>query len=232
MANPSSTAFDAELLKIPHFAAIPAMLPYVGRDYVSKSHGKLLLIGESYYFPEESDIHLNAEKWYGITQDDLNGDEVIYIHCRGLLECPWNYPGHAMYRELNRCLAVHGLPYEDRAISHVAFANAFYRPAAEAGESIKNCGVPLDHAKSREITEAMIRVLQPDLVIFVSKYSWDSNGRFVAENLPETVFDFTSHPVDPRHWNVSTYAHGRGKFMKILDGHFKSSGLTGDVKSA
>lgn len=220
MANPSTNTFDAELLQIGHFQSIPTMLPYVGGDYLSASHGKLLLIGESFYFPEESTIHLDAEHWYSLTEDSLNGDELQYIDCRGLLECPWDAAGHAMYREINRCLDEHRLSFEERAISHIAFANAFFRPASKSGESISHCSTALDHGKSREITKAMIRVLKPDLVIYVSKFAWDSNGRFLAEAMPDVSFEFTSHPADPRHWNVASYAHGRSKFMSILEKFF------------
>jgi hypothetical protein len=230
MANPSSTLFDPLLSEIPHFAAIPAMLPYVGADYASTSHGKLLLIGESFYFPDESTIHRDAERWYELSEADLNGDEVEYICCRGLLECPWGAPGHAMYREINRCLDAHELVYEDRAISHVAFANAFFRPAEVPGGSFKHCGIPLDYEKSRDITEAMIRILQPDLVIYVSKFAWDSSGQFVAQRLPEIPFRFTSHPANPFHWNRKSYEHGRSKFMELLKRHFLPSVPTGGLQ--
>jgi len=202
------------------------MLPYVGGDYLSPSHGKLLLIGESFYFPDESTIHLDAERWYSLAQDSLNSDELRYIDCRQLLECPWNYAGHAMYREINRCLDEHGLKYDERAISHVAFTNAFFRPATVPGGSIRDCGEAIDHGKSREITAAMIRVLQPDLVIYVSKFAWDSNGRFLAADMPEFSFEFTSHPANPRHWNVASYAHGRPKFMSILEKFFSAGAET------
>lgn len=199
------------------------MLPYVGEDYVSSSHGKLLLLGESFYFPEESTIQFDAEGWYSLTEESLNEDELQYINCRCLLECSWNSAGHKMYREINRCLDELGLVYDDRAISHVAFANAFFRPASESGKSIKHCSIRLDHKRSREITEAMIRVLKPDLVIYVSKYAWDSNGCYLAESMSDVSFDFTSHPADPRHWNVASYDHGRRKFMSLLGNFFLTS---------
>ncbi len=196
------------------------MLPYVGGNYLSPSHGKLLLIGESFYFPEESTIHLDAEHWYSLTKDSLNREELQHIDCRGLLECPWSESGQEMYREINRCLCEQGLTYEERPISHVAFTNAFFRPASASGGSIRDCGEAIDHAKSREITAAMIRALRPDLVVYVSKYAWDSNGCFLAKDMPEFAFEFTSHPADPRHWNVASYAHGRSKFMSVLEKFF------------
>lgn len=225
MANPSSTEFDVELLKIPHFRVIPAMLPYVGGDFSSASHGRLLLIGESFYFPSESTAHMDAERWYSLTEASLTIDEIEHIHCRGLLECPWAADGHEMYREINRCLNEHGLEYEERAVSHVAFTNAFFRPASESGGSIRHCSTSLDHGKSREITGAIIRALEPDLVIYLSKFAWDSNGQFLAESMPEVSFEFTSHPTDPFHWNVTSYPHGRSKFMSILKSFFASASL-------
>jgi len=147
--NGSSTAFDGVLMEIPHFKSFPAMLPFVGQDYLSSSHPKLLICAESFYFPEDSVLHKDSAKWYSINQHDLDEEEEVgYIHCRNLLECAWVHPGHAIYRELNRCLEEIELPDSDRAISHIAFMNTFFRPAAHEGESFQKCCVPEDFGVS------------------------------------------------------------------------------------
>ncbi|MCF7733318.1 MAG: uracil-DNA glycosylase family protein [Akkermansiaceae bacterium] len=220
MANPSSTSFDKELALIPHYQAFPAMLPYVGGDFGASSHWKMLLIGESFYFPPESTIHLDAARWYSETQNSLNADELEYFNCRGLLECPWKADGHQMYREINRCLDSLGLECSERAVSHVAFTNSFCRPAAKSGDSFKHCCTELDRIKSQEVTKAVIDVLNPDLVVYVSKYAWDCVGHNLAELLKDKTFRFASHPAGQFYWNRRGYAHGRPKFIQILQDDF------------
>lgn len=222
MANPSSVAFDSNLQKIEHFQSFPSMLPYVGGDYESTDHVKLLLIGESFYFPKESTIHLDAGRWYSESESALalNAAEVEFFGCRGLVECPWKADGHEMYREINRCLDTLGLHYSERAISHVAYMNAYFRPASKHGESFKHGCTPLDRTKSWEITEQVLSAIQPDLVVYVSKYAWDNVGRHLATRLKGPEFRFTSHPAGQFYWNRSGYAHGRPKFIQILQEDF------------
>jgi hypothetical protein len=50
---------NIQLKKIEHFVKYPSMIPYSGQDYELDLHKKLLLIGESNYLPEESEIHLD-----------------------------------------------------------------------------------------------------------------------------------------------------------------------------
>ena len=199
------------------------MRPFVGSNYQLSENGRLLLIAESYYFPSNSTKHLEAEKWYELNESELSSEELSYINCRGLLESPWKPEGHAIYREVNRCLESTVPSSDDRGVSHVAFANTFYRPAVSSGGSFRHCCKPIDWEKAVSLGEAVIRALEPDLVVYVTKYGWDSVGRFVAAKVPEVSFDFTCHPADPRHWNVKSYAHGRPKFMKILQSIFSKN---------
>lgn len=68
------------------------MMPYIGADYISALHSKLLILGESFYLPKESTIHLDPVAWYSsnqgllaITENECE-DEVKWINCRELLE--------------------------------------------------------------------------------------------------------------------------------------------------
>ena len=223
MTQKSSPQFDAALKEIPHYQACPLMLPYVGPDYASSGHKKMLLIGESFYFPEDSTIHKDAAKWYQKTQADLNEEEEIHIHCRSLIEGEWRAKtGHEMYREIDKYLRACSpeLDAAERATSHIAYTNAFLRPAAERGKSFMPCCTTEDRERSIEVTNAVIKTLQPDLVIYLSKYAWDCVGWQVADLNPSVIFDFTSHPTDPFHWPVKDYPHGREKFIKLLNEQF------------
>ena len=216
MPNPSSNSFDTLLKEITHYQFFPAMLPFVGKDYVSANHSKLLIFGESFYFPEESTLHKDPSKWYSTNQDSLTEEEVEYINCRGLLECDWGSPGHKMYRELNSCLTELNLPSLDRPVSHVCFTNTFMRPARDSGGSFRHCCAERDVVASIDILTRVISTLSPDLVIFTSKYAWDAVGWRVAGQVSATTFDFVSHPADPFHWNVKSYEQGREKFRSLL----------------
>lgn len=220
--NPSSTSFDQALKEIAHYTSFPAMLPFVGSDYISANHSKLLILGESFYLPRESTLHKDPVQWYssnqsllGITEDERE-TEVDWINCRRLLECVWNNGGHRIYREINGCLDEMNLPYSDRPVSNICYTNTFMRPATTEGGSFFKCCVPQDFAMSIEVLAKVISILTPDLVIFASKGAWDSVGKIVAEQVSGTSFDFVSHPADPRHWNVESYEHGRKKFISLL----------------
>jgi hypothetical protein len=89
------------------------------------------------------------------------------------------------------------------------------RPAIE-GDSLKNICVPQDFAVSIEVLTKVISILRPDLVIFASKWAWDSVGLRVAELVPGLSFDFASHPAGHFYWNRESYPHGRNKFVFLL----------------
>ncbi len=216
MPNASIKSFDDSLMKIVHYQSFPAMLPFVGEDYDSANHSKMLIVGESFYFPEDSTLHKDPAKWYSATQVLLNPEEIAYIDCKGLLECDWNYGGHKIYREINACLAELNLPFHDRPVSNISFTNAFMRPATESGNSFKYCCVEQDVAESVKVLTDIISILRPDIVIFVSKYAWDTVGWKIKSQVKETAFDFVSHPADPFHWNDESYEHGRDKFIMLL----------------
>jgi hypothetical protein len=216
MPNSSSKAYDLLLKKISHYKSFLAMLPFVGEDYDCASHSKLLIVGESFYFPEDSTSHHDAAKWYSTNQDSLTPDEVNHIHCRGLLECNWECPGHKMYRELNRCLAELHIPSQDRPVSHICFTNAFLRPASHPGKSFKECCADQDVATSISVLIEVIAALAPELIVFTSKYAWAKVGSTVAERFSGIEFHFVSHPTDSFHWNVKSYDHGRKKFVSLL----------------
>ena len=158
MPHSSLTTFDEQLLQIDHLRAYPAMLPFVGPDYAGSDHRKLLVVGESNYFPEKSTAHSDAPQWYAGDQASLTQDEVDWINCRVLLECSWSSPGHKMYREINQCLRSLPLQYTDRPVATIAYMNAFQRPA-RTGQSFQACYQPLDREKSLDVMRGVIRCL-------------------------------------------------------------------------
>jgi hypothetical protein len=206
--NSSSTIFDTLLQDIPHYKAYPAMMPFVGQNYISPPRSKLLLLGESFYFPEDSTSHTNSSLWYSRNQTSLTEEEVEYIHCRNLLECEWKSAGHKMYCELNSCLAEVGLEFCDRAVSLISYTNVFMRPAHNSGGSFIHCCAQQDIELSMETLTKIIQVLAPNLVVFTSVYAWNTFGKTVAARFDGVSFDFVAHPTAHFYWNVESYPNG------------------------
>lgn len=217
--NESSNVYDEKLMKAEIFKKIPAFLPYVGPNYKADDHSKLLLIAKNFYLPEISDIHLDSDKWYNCTQKDLTKEEITWINCRDLLQCDWVSLGHKIYRELNRCFDSEKLKYTDRPISTISFMNGFLRPGDYQIQS-KDYFTPIDFECAINTITFVINTIQPNHVIFTSKYLWDKVGRKIDINKVSAKLDCTCSPVDPRHWDVQSYPDGHKKFLEILDKHF------------
>ena len=215
--NPSSIQFDSALLAVGHFKSFPAMTPFVGVDYINTNHSKLLILGESFYFPEESILHKEPSTWYASSQASLNDEEISHFNCRELLECEWKSDGHKMYREINRCLEEVGVTASERAISHICFTNTFMRPARDPGGSFMHCCSRQDIEISIDVLTKIINAVTPEMVIFSSVFSWNTVGKTLEKQIQGTCFDFVSHPTDPFHWNVESYPNGRKKFISLLE---------------
>jgi len=220
MSNSPNTKFDPSLDQIDHLNRFPKMKPFVGENYEASSHKRLLIIGESGYFPDDSTIHKVPEEWYRQEQESLTEEESVYLDWRALLTGEWNQNGHEMYREINRCMKEVIDTSEDRAVSHIAYTNAFYRPASEPGESIKHCCTAIDFEKSIEISSSVIRCLKPQLVVFVSKFTWDSVGWRIAQANPSIKMDFTAHASDRRWFYRKGYPHAKPKLISLLNEHY------------
>ena len=183
--NIHSKEFDNLLNQIEHYHRFPAMRPFIGKNYGMNKKTKMLFIAESNYLPEKSTIHQKADIWYNSEQKDLDANEINWIHCRQLCECDWKSNGHMMYRELNRVLSEYfdfNLT-DERAISNIAFMNGFQRPSPVLGESIKHFLTESDTTISAAVISQVISIINPDLVIFVSKLAWDRlRWRLKVEN--------------------------------------------------
>ncbi len=214
-----STKYDDLLKTIPHFKAYPAMLPFVGSNYESANHKKLLLIGESNYLPQKSEINKNHETWYNGNQSTLSAEEVCYIDCRGLLCCNWKSAGHKIYREINRCLQNVGITGEDKPISHITYINGFQRPA-NYGKTFKHLCKEIDVINSSKVICETIRVIKPNVIVFVSKCAWDAFRPHLDTKDTDVYIDFVSHPADHFHWQKKGYSNGHNKFIKILESKF------------
>ena len=209
-AKLSSKLFDEEFKKMEHYHKYEKMLPYVGGNYKDT---EILIIGESFYLPNECQLNKSSIKWYNSTQDELTENEKEWIDCRGLVECDWKSNGHFIYRELNRTIeSVFGLGFEK-----VAFMNGFQRPACKEGESFRYDCEDLDVEIAYKTINRVQEILKPEKVIFVSKYTWDKLNWKVIEQKIAKLYDWVCHPgTGGRYWNNSNYPSGKEKFIELL----------------
>ena len=186
------------------------MLPYIGENY---STTKTLLIAESFYLPNECILNKNSEVWYKSTENELNDFEKQWINCRGLVECNWQSKGHFLFKEIDRTLRTN----IKGGFEKIAFMNAFQRPACKEGESFKYDCENIDVEIAYKTINKVQQILQPEKIIFVTKYGWDMLNLNVTEEKIAKIYDFTCHPgTGGRYWNKANYPHGKSKFIKLL----------------
>lgn len=212
------TKFDEQLKKIKHYQKFPVMMPFIGRCY-EQAPIKLLVLGESHYFPHDSAIHSDANNWYeNVTVNDLNEEEKKYINTREILLSDWLSTSHIIYKNIDSALSEieHFRNCNYRPIDNIAFMNAFQRPANE-GDSIKKIIDDNDIKFATDTIQNVASIINPDLIIICSIYAWEKLHNNL-ENI-EDKLDFTCNPVENRYWFKNDYQHNRNKFIKIIKEH-------------
>jgi len=214
----------------------PEMKSFVGRNYVSNGHKKLLIVGESHYLPDYSTVHLDASKWYCGDSSLLDSDEKYWINTARLIE--WSTheffikDGWAMFHQIHNVLKESGLKskslsgHNEFIFDEVAYMNYFKRPANK-GNSLKEIFNPVDQEIAYQVFCDTVIKLKPDLLIIAS--------RFVNEKVEEEkVWKFlekmdcpychTPHPTSAwwnRHLNWKSFEGRTGKeqFIHFLVTH-------------
>ena len=203
-----NTDFDASLKQISHYQAYPAMLPFVGEEYVSEQHKKVLVIGESHYLPEGSTVHHDAEAWYAGSQESLNDEEVAWTNTREVIM--WHHDKKTgLVRKINQEIEGVGFGESKPGIQHIAFMNAFQRPSREK-DSIKEYETEKDISLSADVIRAVVDILKPDTVIFASKYAWEKFHTAIGER---AKIERVCHPMSRSHWHGKD---GKEKFAALL----------------
>ena len=215
--NESTEIFDSKLKEIDHYKKFPSMLPFVGKNYGKNNSNKIMLIAESHYFPPKSTISKNPEKWYNSTQFDLTNEEIAWINTRNIIKGKWNAAGHMIFRELNARMSEFMNVKKFRAMTNIAFMNGFQRPAPKTGYSIKEFCKPIDYKIGAKTIYRVVNIIEPDLVIFVSKLSWDKLRWKLPKAELEVKYDFVCHPgTGGRYWHNKKYKHGIEKFRLLI----------------
>ncbi len=177
-------------------------MPFIGEKYRESG---LLLIGESHYVPEDAVECVNIEDFYDTDFDDLpKGEYKDWINTRNVFEkrvynkCDFknffSNPATEIARVINRS---DNLTMDQRiaAMHYYAFMNYFKRPSYDAGKTIEGL-TGKDYRYAYEISSAIIEILAPELIIFLSKkayYSFcesDKNDKLRSQYTVKSV----SHP--------------------------------------
>lgn len=215
--NSSSQQFDVQLNEIVHYQRFPCMKPYIGRLYGNGGGKKILLIGESHYLPASSTISADAKKWYSLDYRDLSDKEIGWINTREILSGNWAPDGHQIFRELNLRMSQFFNNQGARAMTNVAFMNAFQRPSPNTKDSIKYTCKSIDIEVASRTIKEVIKIIKPEVVLFVSKFSWDRLHALIAFKEYGITSDFVCHPgTGGRYWHKSTYKHGMTKFVNLI----------------
>lgn len=200
------------------FARFKELKPFKGPNWDNdKNHSKLLLIGESNYFPNELESISNfkvAEDWYSGDKKRLIPEEMIAkVDNAGKIEYLKGLKS-TIQKLLNKN------PYFE-----IAFYNYFLRPASV---KIKNGKRDLGFKKDYKDLDGevafvafceVLESLEPDIVIFASALAWNKlevfKKKYNIVNFGEIAIEKVSHPSSPW-WNKSNGAHGRQLFEDLL----------------
>jgi hypothetical protein len=212
--------FDSQLTKIEHYVKYPCMMPWIGRYYGEK-YKKVLFVAESHYLPPESTAQLNAELWYNSKQDNLKDYELEYITTRDVLTKHhlengiWKNPGQIMKNH-----KILPPPESENVFEWFSFYNFFQRPAQKEGKEL--FVNDLDKRKANEVFYSNLKILKPEIVIFLSSKAWICCN---SKGIDDIVFDFVPHPSS-RWWNRKSLKYkvedkipltGREKFEKLVN---------------
>ena len=201
------------------FNRFPELVPTFPANFKDKKkkHKSLLLIAESNYF-NDNDIgnsdFLDADKWYLYPDAKLipesrkkdvstdisykTFDKVFGIMCKVLEE---NHIGHG-----------------SRLLDETGFYNYFLRPAYSNGKSKGFNPQTIDKQVAGEALEGILRIAEPELVIFLSKLAFkefDIYCRAKQLDFGNMIFEHVSHPAS-FWWNKREGIYGKLKFENLL----------------
>lgn len=202
--------YDVELLKNNFLEKHSECLPFVGELYEKNG---LLLIGESHYVHQDDICFVDREDFYDISYDTLeNGNHGYkdWINTRNVFESR-AYGGYDFKKffsnpttEMAKLIYHTNAPSKDQKIAsmqYYAFMNYFKRPAYDKGKTIQGLSEK-DYQYAYDISKYIIEVLNPKLIIFISKKAYNA---FYESDLDSNLrlkytLKCVSHPSS-RWWN-------------------------------
>ncbi|SHK73493.1 hypothetical protein SAMN05720764_103166 [Fibrobacter sp. UWH5] len=204
---PLST-IETSLNSIPFYQTHPYMKPFVGRNYESALHKKLLLVGESHYLPAGSTVQRDVDGWYS-GSPTLTEVEEGWCNTRGTRE--WLSGSYC--KTLNSALKSVAPFAGENAFDEVASYNYFLRPAEEQGDSIANVLTAKDREYAIRNFIDVLEATHPDIVIMTSRLvvncaEVDDYPKYFGGQLwhytdrMNCKYVYVNHPSSP-HWNMA-----------------------------
>lgn len=203
------------------FERFHKLIPAVGDNYWSDNHSKLLLIGESNYFEDKfesiSDFK-DFKNWYTSENCRLIPEE------KKKDVSNWKGGGghNNIFRAMKKVLNEMGIENFDKDLLwEAAYYNYFLRPASVTKASKcfdKDCK-EIDCQVSYLALRGIIDEIQPNIVIFVSKYSHDKFMEYYKQeenHYEPVVIDYVNH-FSRACW---TEPNGQQKFENLLREHW------------
>ena len=222
----SNTSYDSQFQSIPFYKTHSYMMPFVGDEYESSKHKKLLLIGESHYMPEGSTVHHDVNSWY-------DGNPVLTPKERSYCDTCGTREGKSgrFGKEIDRCLNL-VLPSDGNRWRQVAFFNYFLRPADEH-KSISDLwdsygGKDIDCEQAIRNLIQVLDILKPDLFVFLSStvckqaegvdYPKYFGGNLWDWTIDHKIVDYikTNHPSQAP-WNQTMLKYDKARGMTSRD---------------
>lgn len=203
------------------FVRFPELVPAWGNHFwrEDRAHKKMLLIGESNYF-DDADIpysdFLQPQEWY------RNPDAKLIPEYRKTDVGNWKtYKTFTrVYDCMNRILDENHIEHEEDALCESAFYNYFLRPAHNTGRKKQFVPQPVDLDVAGEALTGIIRVLSPDLIVFLSKLAYNSFLKYCSEKnivWEGIVIEQVNHPASWRFHNAEKSAcYGKVKLEGLL----------------
>jgi hypothetical protein len=198
------------------FMRFPELIPKGGENYWQGKHSKLLLIGESNYFKNDiesiSDFK-HFDKWYKGENSRLIPDEMK----KNVNNWKSGRGFNNLFKSMKKVLNEEGITdYKDDLLHEIVYYNYFLRPASVKN---KNCGFekdckPIDCEVSYSALCGIIEEIKPNIVIFVSKFSYWKFMEFHKKE--EKHFHFVNH-FSRACWSEPD---GQQKFEKLLRDHW------------
>jgi hypothetical protein len=173
--------FDRMLLSNTHFERYPMMRPFVGNQYKSSRHKKVLVLAESHYWPEGT-VPPTVAEWYGgLHPLELNKEQFKHLNTRGVVRAHEPGGGAKGYTRIfkNFAAEIQLADFDNdptMCMDHVAFMNTFQRPAANR-RSINGIDLEEDIKMAIDVVICVIKSLRPEFVCFASKLAWNTVGR-------------------------------------------------------
>ena len=227
-------SFYKDFIKIPFYRNHAYMIPFVGDNYISTEHKKLLLIGESHYLLKISSVHHDAYNWYYGKPHLTSGNNSEENNCTPAKT--WG-EGRNTYFCINVQESLCNATRIKESWNSVAFYNYFLRPA-NFGKGINDLWTTETsyRPKALDIEFAVknlidvLKILKPDLIVFLSKMALDCTEQFFPIWFKDELCDFwewtknngisdyiyTNHP-STTHWLKpmnKNYKKANGKTSK------------------